>query len=150
MGTNDVVVINTLLEGSTSFTKVRGNSDGSTTPFTGDDLPKFTVKRKSDGKLLAENLTPDSSGKVLLSNIPIGDFIIEESHVPNGYSKLQDIALKVVENANGSLSMTFNNESTGEAINYLKPFTLIISKVDQDDNALRDAKIQVNRTEWLR
>ncbi|REC32439.1 hypothetical protein CF160_08230 [Enterococcus pseudoavium] len=143
LGTNDVVVINTLLEGSTSFTKVRGNSDGSTTPFTGDDLPKFTVKRKSDGKLLAENLTPDSSGKVLLSNIPIGDFIIEESHVPNGYSKLQDIALKVVENANGSLSMTFNNESTGEAINYLKPFTLIISKVDQDDNALRDAKFKL-------
>lgn len=142
LGTNDVVVINTLLKGNTSFTKVRGNSDGSTTPFTGDDLPKFTVKRKSDGKLLAENLTPDGSGKVSLANVPIGEFIIEESHVPNGYSKLRDISLKVVEE-NGSLSFTFDNKPTGEAINFLKPFSLMVNKVDQDNHPLKGAKFRL-------
>ena len=61
--------------------------DDGKTPF-GKDKPKFTVTRRSDGKVLATGLEPDNNGQVTIENIPMGNFVIEESYVPAAYEKM--------------------------------------------------------------
>ena len=63
------------------------------TKFT-DDLPKFSVKR-SDGKIVVENLSPNGDGKVALNDLPIGDYIVEETYVPVGFQKMDDLQLEI-------------------------------------------------------
>lgn len=55
-----VKLTNTRLKDNLVFYKYK--QDGQT-PFDSNDLPKFSVRRKSDNKLLVENLTPNTNGR---------------------------------------------------------------------------------------
>lgn len=136
-----IKLTNKLLTGKAVICKYM--NDGKT-PFT-KDKPKFTVKRKSDGKILVEDLEPDNDGQVTIENIPMGDFIVEESYVPAGYEKMADIELKAVENSAGTaLIITLNGKSSPYKVtNKLADFTLKIKKVDQDGNELRGASFRL-------
>lgn len=137
---NGIEITNELLTGSYAFNKFM--EDGKT-PFT-DDLPKFKLSR-SDGKLLAENVTPNSKGQVSFSNIPIGDYIIEETYVPLGFQKLANITLKVTENpsATGLVFKINNSTDAYTALNQLKDFSLKVEKVDPLGDQLEGATFKL-------
>lgn len=136
-----IKLTNKLLTGTAVINKYK--EDGKT-PFSGDK-PKFSVKRKSDGKVLATDLEPNASGEVTISNIPVGDFIVEESYVPAGYEKMADIDLRAVENTAGTaVTITLNGKASPYKVtNKLADFTLKIKKVDQEGNVLRGASFRL-------
>jgi len=141
-----IKLTNKLLTGKAVICKYM---DDGKTPF-GKDKPKFTVTRRSDGKVLATGLEPDNNGQVTIENIPMGDFVIEESYVPAGYEKMTNIELKAVENAAGTaLNITLNGKASPYKVtNKLADFKLKIKKVDQDGNELRGASFRLIGTSY--
>lgn len=141
-----IKLTNKLLTGKAVICKYM---DDGKTPF-GKDKPKFTVTRRSDGKVLATDLEPDNNGQVTIENIPMGDFVIEESYVPAGYEKMTNIELKAVENAAGTaLNITLNGKASPYKVtNKLADFKLKINKVDQDGNELRGASFRLIGTSY--
>ena len=141
-----IKLTNKLLTGKAVICKYM---DDGKTPF-GKDKPKFTVTRRSDGKVLATDLEPDNNGQVTIENIPMGDFVIEESYVPAGYEKMTNIELKAVENAAGTaLNITLNGKASPYKVtNKLADFKLKIKKVDQDGNELRGASFRLIGTSY--
>lgn len=137
---NGVQLTNKLMTGTATFYKFM--NDGKT-PFK-HDLPKFTVRRKTDGKILITDVFPNARGEVKVSNVPIGNFIIEETHVPLGHVKMADIELKAVENTTKTgLDITLDDKKSVDIINRLAEFELNIRKIDQDGNELRGAKFRL-------
>ena len=131
-----ITITNELLRGNHQFWKFM--EDG-TTKFT-SDLPKFKVTRR-DGKVLAENLTPDATGKVAINDFPIGTYTVEETYVPEGFQKMADFEIVVTEN-NPPTSLVFKvNGRTDDyhAINRLKDFSVKVEKIDPNGNALTGA-----------
>lgn len=141
-----IKLTNKLLTGKAVICKYM---DDGKTPF-GKDKPKFTVTRRSDGKVLATGLEPDNNGQVTIENIPMGNFVIEESYVPAGYEKMTNIELKAVENAAGTaLNITLNGKASPYKVtNKLADFKLKIKKVDQDGNELRGASFRLIGTSY--
>lgn len=131
-----IEITNELMTGNYSFNKFM--EDGKT-PFT-TDLPKFQITR-NDGKIVAKDVLPDSKGKVHFTNIPIGDYLIEESYVPAGFQKMSDFELQVVENDTvDGLSFIVNGSTSAQTVtNKLKDFSLTVEKVDSSDNQLAGA-----------
>lgn len=144
--TGGIKLTNKLLTGKAVICKY-GN-DGKT-PFT-KDKPKFSVTRKSDGKVLATDLEPDANGQVTITDIPMGDFIVEETYVPAGHEKMTNIELRAVENAAGTaLTITLDGKASPHKVtNKLADFTLKIKKVDQDGNELRGASFRLIGTNY--
>lgn len=135
-----IKITNELLRGNYQFWKFM--EDGQT-PFS-NEIPKFQVRRV-DGKILAENLIPDSAGKIVINELPIGEYLIEESEVPQGFQKMVDIELQVTEN-NPPTSLLFKvngSEEEYQAINSLKDFSLKVEKVDQDGEKLAGARFKL-------
>lgn len=131
-----IEITNELLRGSYSFSKYM--EDGKT-PFS-DDLPKFQIKR-SDGKVLAEDVTPNSAGEVSFGEVPIGVYTVEETYVPVGFKKMANFELKVTE-ADAATSLVFKvNDSTEpySVVNKLNDFLLRVEKVDPQGNPLEGA-----------
>lgn len=129
-----IKITNELLKGTFQFSKFM--EDG-TTAF-GQDKPKFSMKRESDGKTVATNLEPNAIGKVTVPDVPKGDYIIKETYVPAGYKEMPEFVVNVTEN-NPPTSLVFKvNNRTEEhhALNELKDFTLKVEKVDSGDNPL--------------
>ena len=141
-----IKLTNKLLTGKAVICKYM---DDGKTPF-GKDKPKFTVTRRSDGKVLATGLEPDNNGQVTIENIPMGNFVIEESYVPAGYEKMTNIELKAVENAAGTaLNITLNGKASPYKVtNKLADFKLKFKKVDQDGNELRGASFRLIGTSY--
>lgn len=141
-----IQLTNKLLTGTAVLCKYK--EDGKT-PFSGEK-PKFTIKRKTDGKVLATDLEPNASGQVTIDNIPMGEFIIEESYVPTGYEKMANIELRAVENAAGTaLNLTMNGKASPYKVsNKLEDFTLKIEKVDQNGEQLRGASFRLIGTSY--
>lgn len=132
-----IKITNELLKETFQFSKFM--EDG-TTVF-GQDKPKFSMKRESDGKTVATNLEPNASGKVTVPDVPKGNYIIKETYVPAGYKEMPEFVVNVTEN-NPPTSLVFKvNNRTEEhhALNELKDFTLKIEKVDSADNPLTGA-----------
>lgn len=146
-GDGTAKIVNRLLKGEASFNKFL--EDGKT-PFSGNDLPKFTVKR-TDGKELVKDLTPDKDGKVTIRDIPVGEFIIEETYVPKGFKKMANISLKAVEkkvtqgsNTKYIVETTMDNSSTPvNKINELKDYNLYIAKLGHDGIPVGGAEFEV-------
>ena len=126
-----VKITNTLIKTNYQFVKV---FDDGATPFSGSDLPKFSVKRKSNGTVLAENLTPNASGEVKIENLTFGTFEVEETHVPQGFQKMSNFDIVVTENGAGTALVVKVNNSTDsyKAKNKLKDFSMTVLKVDED------------------
>lgn len=136
-----IKITNELLKGTFQFSKFM--EDG-TTAF-GQDKPKFSMKRQSDGKTVATNLEPNASGKVTVPDVPKGDYIIKETYVPAGYKEMPEFVVNVTEN-NPPTSLVFKvNNRTEEhrALNELKDFTLKVEKVDSGDNPLTGAAFKL-------
>lgn len=136
-----IKLTNKLLTGKAVICKYK---DDGKTPFS-KDKPKFTITRRSDGRVLATDIEPDADGQVTIENIPMGDFIIEESYVPPGYEKMANIDLKAVENAAGTaLNITLNGKTSPYKVtNKLADFKLKIKKVDQSGDELRGASFRL-------
>ncbi|MFC4770787.1 SpaA isopeptide-forming pilin-related protein [Enterococcus hermanniensis] len=144
--TEGIILTNKLMLTEASFYKY-GN-DGKT-PFD-KNLPTFKVIRKADQKELIAELTPDSSGQVKISNLPLGEFIIEETNVPTGHVKMSEIELKVTENQAGTgLNVTMDGEVTSLVVtNKLKDFTLKVHKLDQNEKELAGASFRLEGTDY--
>lgn len=135
-----IVIINKLLRGSYTFNKFM--EDGKTA-FTAD-LPKFQIKR-SDGKILAQDVTPNNEGQVIFNDVPIGAYIIEETYVPVGFHKMADFELNVTENAaaDGLVFKVNDKTEVHTVVNKLKDFSLKLQKVDPADNPLAGASFKL-------
>lgn len=145
MEAGGIKITNELLTGSYSFKKLMG--DGKTL-FTAD-LPKFQIKR-SDGTLLEENVVPNDKGEVILSDLPIGDYIIEETYVPQGFQKMENITLNVTENSSAT-GLVFKVKGSTEAytaLNKLKDFSLKLEKVDPLGKPLEGATFKLTGPEY--
>ncbi|MGP5430168.1 SpaA isopeptide-forming pilin-related protein [Enterococcus malodoratus] len=131
-----IKITNELLREDYQFWKFM--EDGTTT--FANDLPKFQVER-SDGKILAQDVTPDDTGKITIKDFPIGDYIVKETYVPVGYQKMDDFEIKVTE-GNPPTTLVFKVKDKAEeyhALNQLKDFSLKIEKVDPDEKLLSGA-----------
>lgn len=139
-----IKITNELLKSDYQFRKFMGDGQ---TPFTGTDLPKFKITR-TDGKVFAEYLTPDSSGKVSLTDLSIGDYTVEETSVPKGFEKMPNFTINVTENnSNNPTSLVVKvNNSTDEyrVTNNLKDFSINIEKVDENDELLTGAAFKLS------
>lgn len=135
-----VKITNELLRGEYQFWKFMEDEK---TPFAAD-LPEFQVKR-SDGKILAKNLTPDETGKVTIKAVPIGDYLVEETYVPVGFQKMADFEIDVTENdsAEGLIFKVNGKTEVHTVINKLKDFSLKVEKVDQDGKSLTGASFKL-------
>ncbi|MGG5371269.1 vWA domain-containing protein [Enterococcus sp. AZ196] len=135
-----IEITNELLRGSYSFSKYM--EDGKT-PLT-VDLPKFTIMR-SDGKVLVQEVTPNREGKVLLNDVPIGVYIVEEVYVPAGFQKMTNFELHVTEDASATGLVFKVNDSIEPyiAMNTLKDFSLQVEKVDSLKNPLEGASFKL-------
>lgn len=142
LGEAGVKITNELLQGDYQFWKFMGDGQGK----FGSDLPKFKVTR-SNGKVLAENLEPDSSGKVSLTQLPIGDYTVEETYVPKGFKKMANFTINVTESSSNpptSLVFTVGGSTEDYAVrNELKDFSLIVEKVNENDTRLAGATFRL-------
>lgn len=141
-----IQITNALLTENATFYKYM--DDGETAFNT--DRPKFTITRRSDGRVLATDIEPDDTGKVTIKDIPLGDFVIEEAYVPTGYEKMANIELKAVENTTGTgLTVTLDGQTSAyKVINKLADFKLKIKKVDQAGEELRGASFRLVGTNY--
>lgn len=108
-----VTVTNKLLKRDFSFKKVK--EDGTTT-FSGTDLPKFKVYHKESKEVIAENLEPNSSGEVKVQGLPIGEYVVEETSVPDGYKKMADFTIEVTEYMNSPILETTVDGKTSHTV----------------------------------
>lgn len=140
MSAEGIKITNELLRGDYTFKKFMG--DG-TTKFD-KDMPKFKVLRGD--KLIAENLMPDRmTGKVTIKDLPIGDYTIEETDVPEGFQKMPNFTINVTEN-DPPTSLMFKVEGKTEeysARNHLKDFTAKIEKNDEYGKLLAGASFEL-------
>lgn len=138
-----IKVTNELLKGDYTFAKFM--EDGST-KFTGTDLPKFKVTR--GGKLIAENLTPNTStGKVTITGLLIGDYLVEETYAPKGFEKMPNFTINVTENnSSNPTALVFkvgNSTEEYQAVNKLKDFSVKVEKVDEKGDPLAGATFKL-------
>lgn len=140
IASDGIKVTNELLREDYQFWKFKGENREL---FKGD-LPKFSVKR-SDGKVLAENLVPDDTGKVAIKDLPIGTFIVEETYVPVGFQKMSDFTIEVTESdPSGSLVFKIEGQSGDyNVLNLVKNFSLQIEKVGPDGLPLSGASFKL-------
>lgn len=146
LGIDGVKIINRLLTTDYTFKKV--SHDGQT-PFTGTDVPKFKVTRQAKGTLPAVevivDLTPAADGTVKVEKLPIGSYLVEETHVPAGHSKMTDFVIDVVEKNDGTaIEAKVSEQETPHVVsNKLNDFKLIVLKVDEENNALNGASFKL-------
>lgn len=143
-----IKVTNKLLTGTATFKKV----DHEGNPFKNGNLPKFDVKRKSDGKVLAAGIEPDEdTGIVTIEHIPKGEFVITESVIPDDYSGIAPINLKaVVNSAKDGLAITLDGKAgTPTVENKLRTdFEIPVVKIwdDEIDGEKNYGKLQKDVT----
>ena len=146
LGENSVTLTNTLMTSDYSFTKV---SHDEQTPFTGTDLPRFKVTRRGENgmtdKIIIDNLEPKADGTVKIENLALGSYSVQETHVPAGHSPINDFIIEVTENGTET-AVTANVSGQGSphiVSNKLKDFTLILSKVDNEQTPLNGATFKL-------
>ncbi|MGH1646517.1 SpaA isopeptide-forming pilin-related protein [Enterococcus gilvus] len=135
-----LTITNELLRGSYRFWKFM--EDGKT-PFT-KDLPTFQVKTAA-GRLVAENLTPDKNGAVTIEELALGEYLVEETHVPQGFQKMAPFTLHVTEDKTAETLIIKVNDQTEEyhAINALENFALRVEKMDDEGKSLAGASFKL-------
>lgn len=143
-----IKITNEMLKGEYKFFKFL--EDGAT-PFT-NDLPKFTVRQKGTNKLLAQDLEPNSAGQVTVSDLPMGDFIVEETYVPLGFKKMPFFEIKVTENNPPTSLVAKVKDSTEayKATNILNDFSLQVEKKDAENKALSGATFNLKGPSYER
>lgn len=85
----------------------------------------------SKDAVIYERLT-DQSGKIVLENLPVGNYRLHEKKTPSGYEKIKDIKFSVTGE---------NDVQTIEVINHRKKGNITIMKVDSDTNVPLDGAI---------
>lgn len=65
----------------------------------------FTIKDK-DGKVVAENVTFDKDGKIIVKGLVAGDYTLVQTSVPNGYEKSADVSFTVKTKEDGTCENT--------------------------------------------
>lgn len=140
-----IEITNELLIGSYSFNKYM---EVDKTPFT-TDLPRFQITR-SDGKIVAQNVSPNSEGKVTFNDLAIGDYVVEETYVPAGFQKMADFEINVTENdaADGLIFKVNGSTDAYTVINKLKDFTVKVEKLDPTENLLAGASFKLAGPEY--
>lgn len=147
MDAEGVLITNRLLK--TDFSMKKVGHDGKT-PF---DLPvsqrpKFTLKKGT--KEIIEEIVPSDDGTVKFTDLPIGNYTITESFVPEGYEKVADKTLIVTEKTDGSGVEARIDGSEGPYVmtNKLKDFTLTVEKVNERGQALEGASFRLTGTNY--
>jgi uncharacterized surface anchored protein len=135
-----LTITNELLRVSYRFWKFM--EDGKT-PFK-KDLPTFQVKTAA-GRLVAENLTPDKNGAIMIEELALGEYLVEETHVPQGFQKMTPFALHVTEDKTAESLIIKVNDQTEEyhAINALGNFALRVEKMDDEGKSLAGASFKL-------
>lgn len=147
LGEEKIRIINRLLTTNYSFMKIK--EDGNV-PFTGTDKPQFTITRKSDGKSVVKNIQPDKEGKINVTGLPIGSYKVEETHVPDGYQKMDDFEIKVTEESDTSVVATVDGRPDEKTVvnKRIPEFSLILHKEDENGTALEGAAFQLIGTDY--
>lgn len=86
-----------------------------------------------------------------ISDIPLGEFILEETYVPKGYMKMTNVEIKATENSNGTgLVIYFDGKisSTNKIKNELADFTLVVTKIDEEGTELKGASFRLVGTTY--
>lgn len=96
LGTNSLVVTNTLKKADFTFTKFK--EDGlSYFPTSGSETtrPGFTIYRKSDNVQIGSEVFAGNQGKVTFTGLEPGVYTVKETNVPDGYQEMIPFELKI-------------------------------------------------------
>lgn len=133
-----VKVTNRLLTTDFKFTKL--SADGKT-PFPEDNLPVFGLFDEED-RLLQGDIKPQSDGTVLITGLPMGEFILKETDPPPGYLPMPDLVIRVTlqgDHAVKAVAAGFENYPNPTIINRLKDYEMTLHKEDLAGNELKGA-----------
>ncbi|MQS76575.1 SpaA isopeptide-forming pilin-related protein [Companilactobacillus halodurans] len=84
--------------------------------------------KDSKGKVIISNATTDSDGKLVIQNLPYGNYTLTEVKAPDGY-ELNQTPINIVLPLNGSIDLNFNQKDTPD------PGGVILTKLDPDSQA---------------
>ncbi|WP_159721460.1 SpaA isopeptide-forming pilin-related protein [Enterococcus sp. CSURQ0835] len=132
LSTTGIKITNKLLKTNYEFTKMKAGNPP--TAFAEKDLPEFKVTDKN-GKVVAENLKPDSNGKVTITDVPVGVYTVEETKVPAGYLPMQSFEFTVTQKNESELVVTSMIENENHLVlNHPSKFTIPVQKIWDDEN----------------
>lgn len=145
LSSTTIKVINTMKKTDFEFEKFM--NDGKTHFDIKGELPEFQIKDHQTQKEIT-GITPKSSGKVTLENLPIGEYTVSES-VLTGYKEIPDFILKIEEDASGNLitkvnGQIYNNTTKPYKVtNELKDFSLEVNKKNNLNKPLSGASFRL-------
>lgn len=145
LSSTTIKVINTMKKTDFEFEKVM--NDGKTHFDIKSELPEFQIRDHQTQKEIT-GITPKSTGKVILENLPIGEYTISET-VLTGYKEIPDFNLKIEEDMSGNLitkvnGQIYNNTTKPyKVINELKDFSLEVNKKDNLNKSLSGASFRL-------
>ncbi|WP_196246326.1 vWA domain-containing protein [Lacticaseibacillus zhaodongensis] len=136
-GDNKITVTNKLKTMNYSFTKT---GDG------GKELAGAEFSLTRNGNPFGQQpLKSNSSGKVYLDNMPLGDYVLKETEAPDGYKLLETpFSFSVVADAEGKLGMT-DKLKDEKLANELLPFKMTLKKTDVSGAQLLKSTFTVTR-----
>lgn len=129
------------------FTKINQNGD----KLTGVKFKLF----KADGTTqIGSEVTSSATGEVDFSNIslPVGTYILKETVTLPGYEPMAPRTITVTDNGTTAANLVVTglddrpNENGNQIVNYLRLFTLKVTKEDNRGNALEGATFTLKRT----
>ncbi|MGX7130882.1 SpaA isopeptide-forming pilin-related protein [Enterococcus songbeiensis] len=88
-----------------------------------------------------------STDKVTFRDLPVGNYTIEETDVPNGHEKAADITFEIALNAQEKAYVKTTNLEDGKVINNLYPFTINLLKEDEFGSKLDGAEFTLSGDE---
>ncbi|WP_461203007.1 SpaA isopeptide-forming pilin-related protein [Enterococcus sp. N342-3-1-2] len=121
--TTQLEVTNTLLTKSISLTKVTEEDR----PLSGASFDLYVESRPNDP---IQSQISDGNGKLTFKDLPIGNYIIKEKSAPNGYQKMADLYVEIIDK-DGSLSIIGLPENA-KLVNQRYPFEINLKKMNAD------------------
>ena len=97
-----------------TLTKYEALTDGT---YTQTVLPNSTFKlfrvKEDNEKISVGKFKTDNNGKITISDIPYGDYILTETVVPVGYKKCEDISFTVFKEKSNYSFVAYDNRKSG-------------------------------------
>ncbi|OJG45632.1 hypothetical protein RV04_GL001921 [Enterococcus hermanniensis] len=131
-------VINTL---KTTFITLKKFQPDGETPLAN---AKFGLYLKNKPQTMLQEATSTTEGNVVLSDLPIGSYLLKEITAPNGYSLMNDLNFVISQNTQGELVID-GLPTENKLINQLKDFKFSFTKTSTTGTALSGATFELSQ-----
>ncbi len=94
---------------------------------------KFRLE-KADGTVIAEEVESGTDGKIVFTNVPVGDYVLIETEAPKGYT---------ITNATTNVKVEKAETTYVEVVNERTRGTVIIVKTDDEQTPIEGVKFNI-------